>query len=85
MGLARGYARLPRSIRTAAGALAGDEHLRKGLGDDFVDHWVESRKWEWLMFHSEGGDPDAATTTDWELQRYFEWVLNPNPRPPFKR
>jgi glutamine synthetase len=73
-GLPDGYERLPSSITAAAEALAADEHLRKGLGDEFVDHWVETRKWEWLMFHSEGGDPDAPTTTDWELQRYFEWV-----------
>ena len=26
------------------------------------------------MFHSDGGDPDATEVTDWELQRYFEWV-----------
>jgi glutamine synthetase len=73
-GLPDGYERLPSSITTAADALAGDERLRKGLGDAFVDHWTESRRWEWLMFHSEGGDPDATAVTDWELQRYFEWV-----------
>ncbi len=39
-----------------------------------MDHWTESRRWEWLMFHTEGGDPDATTVTPWELQRYFEWV-----------
>ena len=27
-----------------------------------------------VMFHSEGGDPDAPTVTPWEMQRYFEWV-----------
>ena len=66
--------RLPGSITAAADALAADERLRKGLGDAFVDHWTESRRWEWLMFHSDGGDPDATEVTDWELQRYFEWV-----------
>ena len=73
-GLPKDWARLPGSITAAADALAADENLRKGLGDDFVDNWVESRKWEWLMFHSEGGDPDADTVTNWEMQRYFEWV-----------
>ncbi len=73
-GLPADYERLPDSITAAAEALAQDERLRKALGDPFVDHWVEGRKWEWLMFHTSGGDPDAATTTDWELQRYFEWV-----------
>jgi glutamine synthetase len=73
-GLPEGFERLPASITAAADALARDEHLRKQLGDDFIEHWVESRKWEWLMFHSEGGDPDAESVTDWELKRYFEWV-----------
>jgi glutamine synthetase len=73
-GLPDGYPRLPSSITAAADALAADERLRKGLGDAFVDHWVESRKWEWLMFHTSGGDPAASSVTDWELQRYFEWV-----------
>jgi glutamine synthetase len=73
-GLPDSYPRLPASITTAADALGADERLRKGLGDAFVDHWIESRRWEWLMFHTEGGDPDATHVTDWELRRYFEWV-----------
>jgi glutamine synthetase len=73
-GLPDRFPRLPGSITAAADALAADERLRKGLGDVFVDHWVESRRWEWLMFHSDGGDPDATEVTDWERQRYFEWV-----------
>jgi glutamine synthetase len=73
-GLPDSYERLPTSITAAADAVAADERLRKGLGEAFVDHWSESRRWEWLMFHSEGGDPDATGVTDWELQRYFEWV-----------
>jgi len=73
-GLPTDRPRLPRSIRAAAEALAGDEHLCKRLGDTFVEHWVEGRKWEWLMFHTSGGDPEASGTTPWELSRYFEWV-----------
>jgi glutamine synthetase len=73
-GLPDEWERLPRSIRAAADALAADGRLRARLGADFVEHWVESRKWEWLMFHTNGGDPEATGTTDWELRRYFEWV-----------
>jgi glutamine synthetase len=73
-GLPADRPRLPGSLRAAAAALAADERLRARLGTQFVDHWVESRKWEWLMFHTDGGDPDATGTTDWELARYFEWV-----------
>jgi glutamine synthetase len=73
-GTPEGHPRLPASITAAADALAADERLAKALGDGFVEHWAESRRWEWLMFHSEGADPDARDATDWELRRYFEWV-----------
>ena len=66
--------RLPTTILSAADALAGDERLTRLLGPEFVEHWVRSRKWEWLMFHTTGGDPAASDVTDWELIRYFEQV-----------
>ena len=71
-GLPDGWPHLPTAIRPATDVLAHDTRLRTYLGDDFVEHWVESRKWEWLMFHTTGGDPTAATVTDWELARSFE-------------
>ena len=73
-GLPDDVERLPHSLTTAAAALAADDRLRARLGTEFVEHWVETRRWEWLMFHSSGGDPAATTVTDWELRRYFEWV-----------
>jgi glutamine synthetase len=73
-GVPAGHPRLPATITAAAEALAADERLAKALGDTFVEHWVESRRWEWLIFHTEGGDTDARDATDWELRRYFEWV-----------
>ena len=44
------------------------------LGDAFVDYWLHGRRWEWLMFHTGGGDAEATSVTDWELGRYFELV-----------
>ncbi|HEX7166773.1 MAG TPA: glutamine synthetase family protein [Acidimicrobiales bacterium] len=73
-GLPEDHPRLPHSLTTAAAALAADTRLRARLGDAFIEHWTESRKFEWLMFHTGGGDPDATGSTDWELARYFEWV-----------
>ena len=35
-----------------------------------VDYWLGSRRWEWIAFHRNGGDPDAVS--DFELRRYFE-------------
>ena len=44
------------------------------LGSEFCDYWVNTRRWEWLMFHTTGGDPMATTVTQWELDRLFEIV-----------
>jgi glutamine synthetase len=73
-GLPERFAYLPRSITRAADALAGDEALTEVLGQPLVHHWVNSRRWEWLMYHTTGGDPEATGVTDWELSRYFEVV-----------
>ncbi len=69
-----GPAPLPNSMMKAAKALQSDDRLWQMLGDDFCSYWVESRKWEWLMFHTTGGDATATTTTDFELNRYFDVV-----------
>lgn len=66
--------RLPASISAAADELADDKLLAEHLGEVFVDYWLHSRRWEWLMFHTGGGDASATTVTEWELDRYFELV-----------
>jgi len=66
--------RLPRSIMTAAEALAADTYLADFIGQDVIDYWMNSRKWEWLVFHASGADPDSRDTTDWEYERYFQLV-----------
>jgi glutamine synthetase len=71
-GLPEGYPHLPSSITKAADALAADRFLREELGDAFVGFWINTRRWEWLMFHTTGGDAGAESVTDWELKRYFE-------------
>lgn len=65
---------LPRTILEAADALEADERLTKKLDVEFVDHWVNTRRWEWQMFHAGGADPASSDPTDWELRRYFETV-----------
>lgn len=64
--------RLPNTLRSAADALNQDKLLRSMLGDDVIDYWINSRKLEWMLFHTEGGDPESRSTTPWELNRYFE-------------
>ena len=69
-----GWPHLPNSITRAADALEADAGLASVMGTDFVNYWINTRRWEWLMFHTTGGDPMAETVTPWELDRYFELV-----------
>lgn len=64
--------RIPDTISKAGAALDADPILREYLGDEFVDFWVASRRWEWMEFHTKGGDPFAQLSA-WESRRYFEF------------
>jgi glutamine synthetase len=66
-----GIERLPDTITKAAAALDADPILREFLGDEFVDYWIASRRWEWMQFHTAGGDP-FTELSEWESTRYFE-------------
>jgi glutamine synthetase len=61
---------LPTTIRAAAAALDADAPLREKLGPEAVDYWIGTREWEWVAFHTHGGDPDSVN--EFELRRYFE-------------
>jgi glutamine synthetase len=72
-GLPRdGYPHLPDTITRAAAALEADTAFGGALGPRFVEFWLNTRRWEWLMFHTTGGDAGAESVTDWELDRLFE-------------
>ena len=73
-GLPEGWPHLPNTITKAADALAADSLLGDVLGADFVSYWINTRRWEWLMFNTTGGDAQSTTVTQWELDRYFELV-----------
>jgi glutamine synthetase len=65
--------RIPASITKAALALAEDELLAEVLGKEVVDYWIGTRRWEWMSFHTAGGDPGVQVCA-WESTRYFELV-----------
>jgi glutamine synthetase len=64
--------RIPDTMSKAGAALDADPILREYLGDEFVDFWIASRRWEWMEFHTKGGDPFAELSA-WESKRYFEF------------
>ena len=57
---------LPHSLESATAAMDQSSLARELLGEDFVDHFVASRTWEYRQF--------APAVTDWELKRYFEII-----------
>jgi glutamine synthetase len=73
-GLPDRFPKLPASITAAAEALEHDKALVDVVGDVMCSHWVNTRRWEWLMYHFTGGDALSTTVTDWELNRYFELI-----------
>lgn len=66
-----GVERLPATITLAADALEADEILTPVLGKELVDYWIGTRRWEWLQFHTAGGEPGPELSS-WESRRYFE-------------
>ncbi len=57
---------LPKNLYEAATAMGKSEIARAIFGDEMVDHFVQSRVWEWRQFQK--------AVTSWELQRYFEII-----------
>jgi glutamine synthetase len=51
-------------LRDATALLDGSKFLRKALGDDVVDHYVHTAKWEQFEYD--------RRVTDWEVRRGFE-------------
>ncbi|NIA69258.1 glutamine synthetase [Pelagibius litoralis] len=55
---------IPKTLREAITALEKSKMLRTALGDEVVDHYVHTAKWEQLEYD--------RRVTDWELKRGFE-------------
>ncbi|WP_137391748.1 glutamine synthetase family protein [Rhodoligotrophos defluvii] len=55
---------IPKTLRDAVAALDRSEMLRKAFGDDVIDHYVHTGRWEQFEYD--------RRVTDWELRRGFE-------------
>jgi len=58
--------RLPATLDEATKIMKQSVAARAILGDQFVDHFTQTREWEWRQH--------LKTVTDWELKRYFEII-----------
>ena len=57
---------LPGNLKEATDQMKSSELSRELFGDEFVNHFCETREWEWKQ--------QASAVTDWELKRYFEII-----------
>jgi len=57
---------LPRTLEEATEKMAESELAHDLLGTDFVNHFVQTRRWEWKQH--------LKAVTDWEYKRYFEII-----------
>jgi glutamine synthetase len=55
---------VPKTLRDATAAFAESKLMREALGDDVVEHYVHTAKWEQFEYD--------RRITDWELMRGFE-------------
>ena len=59
-----GIREVPKTLREAMELMDASKMLRAALGDDVVDHYVHTARWEQLEYD--------RRITDWELMRGFE-------------
>lgn len=62
--IGEGLRDVPKTLRAAISALDGSAMLREALGDQVVDHYVHTARWEQLEYD--------RRVTDWEVKRGFE-------------
>ncbi len=55
---------IPKTLRDATETMARSKMLRQAFGDDAIDHYVHTARWEQLEYD--------RRITDWELHRGFE-------------
>jgi len=61
-----GATKLATNLKEATDLLNQSKIARSIFGDDFINHYVATRYWEWQQFQK--------SVTDWELKRYFEII-----------
>lgn len=57
---------LPRTLAEATEAMKESKLSEELFGKEFVNHFVQTREWEWRQY--------SKAVTDWELKRYFEII-----------
>ena len=57
---------LPKTLDEATRLMKQSKVVKQMLGEEFVDHFIQTREWEWRQH--------LKAVTDWEYKRYFEII-----------
>lgn len=60
------YGFLPRTLEEATSKMRSSKVAKEILGEEFVEHFTQTREWEWRQ--------SLKPVTDWEMKRYFEII-----------
>jgi glutamine synthetase len=60
------YGILPANLNDATQMMKRSDIAKEILGEKFVEHFVQTREWEWRQH--------LKAVTDWEYKRYFEII-----------
>ena len=60
------HRKLPVNLNEASNAMKDSSIAKELFGENFVEHFTQTRLWEWRQF--------SQHVSDWELKRYFEII-----------
>ena len=66
--------RVPANLGEAADLFKNSESAKDIFGKDFVNHFANTRIWEYREFQKNKSFFDSSAISSWELERYFEII-----------
>ena len=66
--------RVPANLGEAADLFKNSECAKDLFGKDFVNHFANTRIWEYREFQKNKSFFDSSAISSWELERYFEII-----------
>ncbi len=65
---------VPSNLGEASSLFYKSKAARKLFGELFVDHFSDTRNWEYNQYRKGTKFLETGKITDWELSRYFEII-----------
>lgn len=68
------YGVLPKNLKEATQAMKKSKLAKELFGEGFVNHFVQTREWEWQQYQKAVKNKSNKAISNWELKRYFEII-----------